>query len=125
MHIIISFYLIVSTLFQPDTGFEKTISDSFRSKNTRQLAKYFAPRLNVSIDGKSQVYSNVQAEAVLRKKLSNLQISNFSYVHKSQASQSKYYIGIIKTNKENYSVNINLSKQSSGWKITELQVNQK
>lgn len=125
MKFLLTWFILTFAIFQNQIPLESEISNSFRTKNTAQLARYFTSRINLSVDGTSEVYSNVQAEVVLRKKLSKLSIQDFSYLHKGVSKEGRYYIGTLSTSDGAYTVNINVIKKQQDWKINQLKIKKK
>jgi len=90
------------------------VAELIRQGNIHELAKYFAPSVEVTILDKENVYSQVQAEMVLDKFFSENKPHSVKLLHKVN-SNSTYRLGviIINTDKEVFRVSFTL-KQTDG-----------
>lgn len=103
-------------------SFEQTLIAAFKTGNASSIAKYFSSNVDMSIDGKENLYSNKQAEQVLKNFFLSNKPSDFSMIHKGKSGQSEYFIGELASGSGLYRVTIN-SKASGGNKeITSLTI---
>ena len=82
-------------------SFQTVVSSSLSSGNIKELAKSFDKRIQVTIDRKTDYYSNSQAEMILKNQLDQMGPKNFRLIRKGMAEggNAEFYIGEISCTK--------------------------
>lgn len=84
---------------------------ALETKNIKSFSKLFDHRVEISIDGEVNSYSQQQAQVVLSEFLSQFKTPNFELLHSGTSkTQSKYYIGKLTAENEVYRVYLFLKK---------------
>lgn len=110
-----------ATTIQQQQNFEAMMVSAFKTGNASKIAKYFNENVDLSIDGKEDLYSKSQAEQILKNFFSAHPSKDFKIIHKGAAGGSEYFIGELTADKA-YKVTLN-SKSSGGVKkITSLNI---
>lgn len=102
-------------------SFESKMVTAFKSGNSSKIASHFSENVDLSIDGKEDLYSKSQAEQILKTFFTAHKPNDFKIIHKGKSGQSEYFIGEL-SSESIYRVTIN-SKASAGTKkITSLTI---
>ncbi len=119
--------LLLSSNLVFGQSFKGKISSSLSGGNLRELSKSFDKRVQVTIDGKSNYYSNSQAEIVIRNHLGHLGERNFTLIKSGTASDggAEFYIGEINCTKGSVKVYIYARKVTDGYSIQEIRFEKK
>jgi hypothetical protein len=99
------------------------IAVMLRQGNTVELAKLFAPTVELTIIEQEDTYSKRQAAEILTKFFSNHQPKHIKLLHKVNSNQN-YLFGVLflTTNKGTYRVAVTLNKQGNSMQIIELRI---
>lgn len=73
------------------------INRAFKTANTSLLKKYMNSTVELVILEKENVYSNIQAEQILKQFFSAHSVIDFKILHQGDNQKSKYFIGSLKT----------------------------
>jgi hypothetical protein len=85
------------------TGAEmENIVVALKSGNASDLSRFFDSRIDLTLSDKSDNYSRVQAEMVLRDFFSNNAVRNFQLRYKGENNGSRYCIGVLQTRSGDY-----------------------
>ncbi|HEY4147914.1 MAG TPA: DUF4783 domain-containing protein [Chitinophagaceae bacterium] len=85
------------------TGMEmEDIVVALKSGNATQLSRFFDSRIDLTLPDKSDNYSRVQAEMVLRDFFSSNTVRNFQIKYKGESNGSRYCIGVLETRGGDY-----------------------
>ncbi len=108
---------------QIQTDLVNDVSVQFRGGNARDVAKYFANSVDLSISDDADVYSKAQAEQILRDFLSKHIPQSSSVVHVINTNPN-YQIGIISlaTRNGKFRITVTFKKTSGMFLITELRI---
>ena len=87
---------------------KSVIIRGFSTGNVKVLTGYFPANIDVSIVGKSNLYSRSQAEQVLNTFFAKHKVSSFAIVHEGSSGGTKYFIGNYISEKKKYRVTINV-----------------
>jgi hypothetical protein len=110
-----------ATSIRQQQSFESMMVAAFKVGNAEKIATYFSDNVDLSIDGKEDLYSKSQAEQILKTFFLTHKPKDFSIIHKGKSGQSEYFIGELSAEKV-YRVTIN-SKAVGGMKrITSLTI---
>lgn len=71
----------------------KEISTAIKEANVEKISKYFNSNIELTTDKGEEVYSQVQATAVLRDFFNRYPVRSFVVVHQGQKDGSEYVIG--------------------------------
>ena len=96
--------------------FENGLIDAFKTGNAERIAAYFGENVDLSILGKTNLYSSSQAQQILQHFFTDHAPSEFTVIHKGQARASQYFIGELTTANGIYRVTIN-SKTEGNKKV--------
>jgi hypothetical protein len=78
------------------------IVGALKSGNASTLSKYFDSRVDLSLPERSDNYSRIQAEMIIKDFFSNSGVRNFTLKHKGEKAGSNYCVGILQTRTGNY-----------------------
>jgi len=110
-----------ATELQQQPSFESMMVTAFKSGNAEKIATYFSDNIELSISNKEDLYSQSQAEQILKTFFANHKPKSFKIIHKGTSGQSEYFIGELESEKK-YRVTLN-SKAIGGVKrITSLTI---
>jgi len=109
------------TKLEQQQSFETKLVKAFKNGDAATISSYFAENVDLSIDGKEDLYSQSQAEQILKTFFITHKAADFKLVHKGQSGQSEYFIGKFLSDLE-YRVTINSKKISGVKKITSLTI---
>lgn len=119
--------MVIFLHFTPQQGMQADIADdlavNFRQGNSKEIAKSFAPSVELIIIDQEDVYNRAQAEQILKDFFLKNPPSKTSIIHKLSNSPN-YKLTILslicKTGK--FRVTISMKKVSNSFLITELRV---
>lgn len=98
------------------------ILKGFSSGNATLLSKYFPSNIDISILGKSNLYSKSQAQRVLSTFFTQNKPSNFNVVHEGQSNGTKYFIGTYNAGTSKYRVTVNVKSTSGAEQISSISI---
>lgn len=75
------------------------ISNAIKEANVDKVSKYFNSSIELTTDKGEEVYSQVQATAVLRDFFARNPVRSFTVVHKGHKDEDEYVIGTYVTTK--------------------------
>ena len=87
-----------------------------------EVATFFKNTVELSINGKEEVYSGTQAELILKDFFKNNVSSGFEIIHKGGQGASKYAIGKLITSNGNYRVTLLIKTADSKPYIHQLRI---
>ena len=102
-------------------SFESKMVGAFKAGNADKIASHFSENVDLSIDGKEDLYSKSQAEQILKTFFIAHKPNDFKIIHKGKSGQSEYFIGELSA-ESIYRVTINSKVNSGGKKITSLTI---
>jgi hypothetical protein len=82
--------------------------DALKTGNSVQLSRYFNTSIELAIPGKEDIYSNKQAELIIKEFFAKHVPSNFVILHKGGVESSQYAIGNLTTSTGNFRVTIRI-----------------
>jgi Domain of unknown function (DUF4783) len=97
------------------------ISSLIRSSNTKEISKYFASTVELTILTEEDVYSKAQAEQILKNFFNRHAPSSVKIVHRL-ISNPNYRFGVIliTTNKGQFRTSFSMKNNSNKFLITEM-----
>ena len=109
------------TTLQQQQSFEAMMVSAFKTGTAAKIAKYFNDNVDLSIDGKEDLYSKSQAEQILKTFFATNSSKDFKIVHKGKSGQNEYFIGELTADKL-YNVTLNSKAAGGVKKITSLTI---
>ncbi len=94
------------------------ISDGFSKGDAQLLSTYFPSNIDISILGKSNLYSNSQAKQVLTTFFTQHKVSSFSITHEGNSGGTKYFVGNYVSGASKYRITINVKSSAGSDQIT-------
>ena len=98
------------------------IIEAFSKGNASLLSAYFNTQVECVILENENIYSNKQAELILKDFFEKHKPTSFTIVHKGGKEGSRYAIGTLKTNKGEYRVTILLKSTNNTELIHQLRI---
>jgi hypothetical protein len=89
------------------------IAFAMRSGNAGQLSRYLDNRVDISLPQKSDTYSKIQAEMIIRDFFSTHIVENFLVQHKGSNSGSEFCVGVLKTRNGDYRTTLFLKQKNA------------
>ncbi len=116
-----------------DTDLEKSIKkaplnvksdilEGFSEGNATLVASYFPTNIDISILGKSNLYSKSQAQQVLNTFFTQNKPSEFLIIHEGKSNGTKYFIGSYTSGDSKYRVTINVKSDGKLEKISSISI---
>ena len=102
-------------------SFESKMVAAFKTGNSDKIASHFSENVDLSIEGKEDLYSRSQAEQILKTFFLTHRPKDFKIIHKGKSGQSEYFIGELSA-EEVYRVTINSKTAGGDKKITSLTI---
>ncbi len=123
--VIICFSLINSTfskIIGPEQEIFSELSNNFKSANAKEIAKYFANTVDVTLPSSEDQYSKSQAEMVLKNFFSQHPPTGFILEHQGASNNGKYMVGKLATSKGTFKVYLFLKDIGGVNSISELKI---
>lgn len=96
---------ILLTSFTTFSSIDEVIS-GMKTGNIAAIVKFFDNTVELTMHDKTNSYSKVQAEMVLKDFFSNNTVKNFEVIHKGENAGSQYCIGTLNTKGGSFRVTI-------------------
>jgi hypothetical protein len=91
--------------------------------NTHELAKLFAPNVEISIGDEENTYSKTQAEIILDKFFTQNKPNGSKVLHKVNSNANYHFgVAIINTDKGPYRIAYNLKGEGAAMQLIELRI---
>ncbi len=113
---ILTFFL---SSLKVNTGIDEVVA-AMRSGNSTLIAKYFDDRVDLSMPDKSNTYSKIQAELVLKEFFTNNPVKKFEIIHKGENAGSQFCIGTLYTKNGSFRTTIFMKQKGDGQLLQEL-----
>lgn len=94
------------------------VTESIVTGNSDRLARFFSDRVEITVMGKRQVLSSTQAIYVIKQFYGNYPADRFTILHRGNTNGTLYALGMMKSQKGDFEVNIFI--QLSSTKISEM-----
>jgi len=107
---------------QTQQTFEALIIEAFKTGNATKISTFFGENIELSIQEKSNIYSNSQAQQILQRFFTEHVPSAFSVIHKGESKTSMYFIGELTTASGLFRVSINSKTEGAKKIITSLTI---
>lgn len=125
LFVIIAIALIGSAfkpLAGPDQDLFNELSNSFKQGNVKEIAKYFANTVDVTLPNSEDQYSKSQAEIVLKNFFTQHSPSSFNLEHQGASNNGKYMVGSLVTGKGTFKVYVFVKDIGGQKSISELKI---
>src|SRR5690606_22461487 len=77
-----------TTALQQQQPFESSMVNAFKAGDANKIARFFIDNVDLSIDGKEDLYSKSQAEQILKNFFTAHKPNDFKIIHKGTSGQS-------------------------------------
>jgi hypothetical protein len=125
--------LIVTSLVFTNSNYSKTIlrtdqdlftelSNNFKTGNVKEIAKYFANTVDITLPSSEDQYSRSQAEIVLKNFFEGHSPSAFTLEHQGASNNGKYMVGSLVTSKGTFKVYVFVKDIGGQKSISELKI---
>jgi len=95
----------------------------FKTADIKELAKYFASTVNMSLRNEEGMYSKVQTEIILREFMNRNTPKEISIVHRLDSNPNfRYVVFNMDTENSKFRVSFKLISENSLFKMTELRI---
>lgn len=95
----------------------------FKSGNSKELAQYFSSTLELGILNQEGIYSQVQAEQVIKEFFQKNVPVSFKVIHKVVSNVNyKYGVIMLNTSRNSYRVSYELKSTPAGFLITQIRI---
>lgn len=99
------------------------ISEAIRLADSKKIAAYFMPSVDLTVESAEDVYSKDQAEMIVRKFFENHVPKSFSLKHEGKSKlDDYYYIGTLNTEKGEFRITFFLKKDESKFRIKQMRI---
>lgn len=93
-----------------------------KTGNAAQLSRYFDERLDLTIPGRSDNYSKVQAEMILKDFFRNVQVRDFLVKHRGMNEGAEFCFGDLLTSNGNFRVLLYMKQKGDRQVLQEIGV---
>lgn len=126
-NIVILFILLSVTgsdsIAQNPHDLNKKINSAFSSGDSKELSKYFASFVNLSIPGKEGLFSKVQSETLLKQFFENNKPVSLTIERQGQSKEkSSYCIALFSTASAKFSIYYLIREMDNQMQIVQLQI---
>lgn len=116
-------FLISPYIFSQNQGeIPNGISLALKTGNSKELVKYFNDNVEMVILDEEGIYSETQAEMILKDFFSKNQPRNFSLLHQGGKTDAKYGIGNLVTAGDSFRVYFLLKKKNGNILIHQFRI---
>jgi hypothetical protein len=111
---------LVLVSFRPTYTLDE-ITAAFKVGNAGELSRYLDSRVDISLPEKSDSYSKIQAEMIIRDFFSNNGVQNFTVKHRTpNSSGSEYCVGVLQTHNGDYRTTLFLKQKGDRQLLQEI-----
>lgn len=119
-------FILISISFasaRGQNGEKDAISAAIKSGDPQKIAVYFMPSVDLTVESAEDVYSKDQAEMIIRKFFENHIPKDFTLKHEGKSKlEDHYYIGTLKTDKNDYRLTFFLKKNEGEFRIKQMRI---
>ncbi len=112
-------FSLVLVSFRPTYTLDE-ITYALRSGNAGQLSRYLDSRVDISLPEKSDSYSRIQAEMIIRDFFSTNVVQNFLVKRKGTNGGSEFCVGLLQTSKGDYRTTLFMKQKGDKQFLQEL-----
>jgi hypothetical protein len=109
----------LTTSFRTDYTLDE-ITVAMRSGNAGELSRYLDNRVDISLPEKSDSYSKIQAEMIIRDFFNSNVVQNFLVKHKGGNAGSEYCVGVLQTRNGDYRTTLFMRQKGDRQLLQEL-----
>jgi hypothetical protein len=106
----------------PDQDFFAELGNAFRSGSVKDISKYFAATVDITLPSADDQYSKAQAEVMLKNFFDSHSPSGFKLEHQGASNNGKYMVGTLTTAKGNFKVYVFVKDSGGQRTISELKI---
>lgn len=119
--------LLILVFIGVTTNAQNTVLDkaeaALKTGNHKALAELFAKSIDLTVKSENDVFSQSQAEQVLKKFFSNNKVSSYKTLHNGESRQGiKYAVGELETSSGKYRVTIHIKEINGETVIHQLRI---
>lgn len=117
--------LLLMALVSPPVKIAYSIDEvvqAVKTGNASQLSKFFDERLDLTIPGRSDNYSRVQAEMILKDFFRNVQVRDFVVKHRGMNEGAEFCFGDLITTNGSYRVMLYMKQKGDRQVLQEIGV---
>jgi len=123
---VIAFFFAASAYAVVVLGINENITAAIKLGNSKELAKYFAPNVELVIGNKSGSYSKAQAEIMVKDFFAKNPVKNYKVMHQGNSQDNSLYtIGDLTAASKNYRTYYLLRKSGDTYTIHQLRFEDK
>lgn len=105
------------------TSEKEAITKAIRTGDSKKVASYFLPSVDLTVVSVEDVYSRDQAEMIVQRFFERNSPSEFNLKHEGKSKlDDYYYIGSLKTDKGNYRLTFFLKKGDQDFRIKQFRI---
>jgi len=113
-------FSLVLVSFRPTYTLDE-ITYAIRVGNAGELSRYLDSRVDISLPDKSDTYSKIQAEMIIRDFFSNNGVQNFLVKHKgTNGGGSEFCVGVLQTRNGDYRTTLFVKQKGDKQLLQEL-----
>lgn len=110
---------ITTVTYDPSATFDE-ITVAIRSGNAGELSRYLDNRVDICLPEKSDSYSKIQAEMIIRDFFSTNVVQNFLVQHKGSNGASGFCVGVLQTRNGDYRTTLFIRQKGDKQLVQEL-----
>lgn len=111
--LLMSVVVTFSSFTSIDTIEIDDVVGALKSGNASQLSKHFDSRVDIALPDKSDNYSRIQAEMIMRDFFGSNGVRNFELKYKSEKEGANYCVGTLETRVGNYRTTLFMKQKGS------------
>ncbi|MDX2283989.1 MAG: DUF4783 domain-containing protein [Bacteroidia bacterium] len=96
------------------------LGEAFTNGAPGPVIRHLGSRVEISLQGKRQVHSNMQAQYIINQFFSDYPAGSFTFSHTGETGGTAYATGEYRSSGGAFEVNIFLRPEGGSYKITEL-----
>lgn len=100
--VLFAFSILLSSFTSIDTIEMDDVLGALKAGNATQLSKHFDSRVDIALPDKTDNYSRIQAEMIMRDFFGDNVVRNFELKYKSEKEGTNYCVGTLQTKNGNY-----------------------
>lgn len=100
--LLLAVFLVVNREAKPEVAEMDSIVTALKVGDAGMLSRFFDSRIDIELPDKSDNFSRVQAQMIIKDFFSNNIVQDFEIKHKGEKSGSQYCIGILMTKNGKY-----------------------
>jgi hypothetical protein len=116
---ILAFSLVLVS-FRPTTLTLDDIAYAMRAGNAGELSRYLDNRVDICLPEKSDSYSKIQAEMIIRDFFSTNVVQNFLVKQKGGSGATEYCVGVLQTRNGDYRTTLFIKQKGDRQLLQEL-----